>query len=64
MKLLAVVVNYKTPQMTLEALTELVQALGTIPGSRGIVVDNDSADGSFEHRVHVFRASSQIAAMW
>jgi GT2 family glycosyltransferase len=48
MKLLAVIVNYKTPQMTLEALTALVRELGTIPGSRGIVVDNDSTDGSYE----------------
>lgn len=48
MKLLAVIVNYKTAQMTLAALTALVRELGTIPGSRGIVVDNASADGSYE----------------
>ncbi len=48
MKLLAVIVNYKTPAMTLEALAALVRELGSIPGSRAIVVDNDSADGSYE----------------
>lgn len=48
MKLLAVIVNYKTPQMTLEALSALVRELGAIPGSRGVIVDNDSADGSYE----------------
>jgi hypothetical protein len=34
--------------MTLEALTALVGELDAIPGSRGIAVDNDSADGSYE----------------
>lgn len=48
MKLLAVIVNYKTPEMTLEALTALTPELRAIPGSRAIVVDNDSADGSYE----------------
>ena len=48
MKLLAVVVNFKTPEMTVEALTALVRELRAIPGARGIVVDNDSADGSCE----------------
>ena len=48
MKLLAVIVNYKTPEMTLEALTALLREVGAIPGSRAIVVDNDSADGSYD----------------
>lgn len=48
MKLLAIIVNYKTPQMTLEALAALVPELGAIPGSSAVVVDNDSADGSYE----------------
>ena len=48
MKLLAIIVNYKTPELTLQAVSALVRELGTIPGSRGLVVDNDSADGSHE----------------
>ncbi len=48
MKLLAVIVNYKTPEMTLDALAALVRELRAIPGSRATVVDNDSGDGSFE----------------
>ena len=52
MKLLVIIVNYKTPRMTLEALEALVRELGAIPGSRGLVVDNDSADGSYEEILH------------
>jgi len=52
MKLLAVIVNYKTLGMTLEALAALVREIGAIPGSRAVVVDNDSADGSYEQILH------------
>src|SRR5262245_40978504 len=48
MKLLAVIVNYKTASMTLEALSALARELHAIPGARAIVVDNDSKDGSYE----------------
>ena len=48
MKLLAVIVNYKTQQMTLEALSALVKEVSAIPDSRAVVVDNDSEDGSYD----------------
>jgi len=47
-KLLAVILNYKTPDMTLEALDALLRALAPIADARVAVVDNDSRDGSFE----------------
>lgn len=49
MKLLAVIVNYKTPRMTVDALAALVPELEAVAGgAQAIVVDNDSQDGSFE----------------
>lgn len=48
MKLLVVLLNYKTPEMTLEALKASVQAIRGIESARIDVVDNDSRDGSEE----------------
>lgn len=48
MRLLAVIVNYRTARMTADALGALVPELRAIPGARGVVVDNDSRDGSYE----------------
>lgn len=48
MKLLAVIVNFRTPRMTVDALDALVPELRAIPTARAIVVDNDSGDGSYE----------------
>jgi N-acetylglucosaminyl-diphospho-decaprenol L-rhamnosyltransferase len=48
MKLLAVLLNYKTAPMTEKALDALLVALEPIPSSRVCIVDNDSQDGSFE----------------
>ena len=47
MKLLAIVVNYRTPTMTLDAV-HLLAALEDVPNAEIVVVDNDSQDGSFE----------------
>lgn len=48
MKLLTVVVNYKTPEMTLASLEAALRALQRVTGGWKItVVDNDSQDGSF-----------------
>ena len=47
-KFLAVVVNFKTPDMTLEALEALLREIPEDCPSRVVVVDNDSRDGSFE----------------
>jgi len=48
MKLLAVILNYKTPDMTLEALAALMRELAVFPDARVAIVDNDSQDGSLE----------------
>ncbi|MFQ8432170.1 glycosyltransferase [Amaricoccus sp. W119] len=44
---LAVILNYRTAEMTLRALGAAVRAMETIAGGI-VVVDNDSRDGSFE----------------
>jgi N-acetylglucosaminyl-diphospho-decaprenol L-rhamnosyltransferase len=48
MKLLAIIVNYRTPKMTLDAVRTLLAALEDVEGAEVAVVDNDSQDGSFE----------------
>lgn len=48
MKLLAVTVNFKTPDMTLKAVGTLLGELGPYPDARVSIVDNDSRDGSLE----------------
>lgn len=48
MKLLTVLLNYKTPDMTLDALRSLLRELGPYPDARVTLVDNDSRDGSYE----------------
>jgi GT2 family glycosyltransferase len=48
MKLLAIVVNYRTAPMTLDAVRTLLAALEDVPDAEIVVVDNDSQDGSFE----------------
>jgi GT2 family glycosyltransferase len=48
MKLLGIILNYKTPDMTLEAARGLAKALEGVPDARFVIVDNDSRDGSYE----------------
>jgi N-acetylglucosaminyl-diphospho-decaprenol L-rhamnosyltransferase len=48
MKLLAIVVNYRTAEMTLDSVRALLKALHHVPDSEVVVIDNDSQDGSFE----------------
>ncbi len=48
MKLLAIILNYKTPDMTLDALAALMRELEGFPDARVTIVDNDSQDGSLE----------------
>lgn len=45
--LLTVILNYKTPEMTLQSLTAALREMGEISGAITIV-DNDSQDGSYE----------------
>ena len=47
MRLLAIIVNYRTAPMTLDAVRTLLAALEDIPDAEIVVVDNDSQDGSF-----------------
>lgn len=47
-KLLIVLLNYRTPDMTLESLAAAHRALAGIPSSRIDIVDNHSGDGSYE----------------
>jgi N-acetylglucosaminyl-diphospho-decaprenol L-rhamnosyltransferase len=48
MQLLVVIVNYRTPDMTLDAARAAVRALDGVEDWRLDIVDNDSEDGSFE----------------
>jgi hypothetical protein len=45
-KIAAVVINFKTPALTLDCLSSLAAEIRCFPGSRAIVVDNASGDGS------------------
>jgi GT2 family glycosyltransferase len=47
-KLLVVLLNYRTPDMTIESLEAAHRAIAGIEGARIDVVDNDSRDGSCE----------------
>src|SRR5688572_3080608 len=47
MKLLVVIVNYRTPDLTVECLRSLAPEVAAIPGGvRVVVADNDSQDES------------------
>src|SRR5690349_24678495 len=46
MKLLIVIVNYKTPELAIDCLQSLDHELTTVPGTRVVVTDNASGDGS------------------
>jgi N-acetylglucosaminyl-diphospho-decaprenol L-rhamnosyltransferase len=48
MKLLTVILNFRTPELTLQAIAAADRALKNLPDARIDVVDNDSRDGSFE----------------
>lgn len=48
MKLLVVIVNYKTPEMTLESVASALRETQQIPETKVAVVDNDSQDNSLE----------------
>ena len=48
MKLLTVLINYKTAEMTLRSLDALLRETADIPAAFVTIVDNDSGDGSYE----------------
>jgi N-acetylglucosaminyl-diphospho-decaprenol L-rhamnosyltransferase len=55
-KLLVVVINYRTPDLTLHAVATTLRELDAIPESAIALVENDSRDGSYE------RFNEEIAA--
>jgi N-acetylglucosaminyl-diphospho-decaprenol L-rhamnosyltransferase len=48
MKLLTVILNFRTPELTLRAVAAADKAMARFPSARIDIVDNDSRDGSFE----------------
>ena len=46
--LLVVILNYRTPDLTIDCLHSLVQEVQALPGTYVVVSDNDSKDGSVE----------------
>ena len=46
--LLVVIVNYRTPALTIDSLRSLVSEVQSLPGTRVVVTDNKSGDGSVE----------------
>lgn len=47
-RLAVVVLNYRTPDLTIDCLRSLVTEVGSVPGTQVIVVDNASGDSSAE----------------
>ena len=48
MEVAAVILNYRTAEATLGAVTALFPEIERLPGAVIVVVDNDSGDGSLE----------------
>ena len=48
MKVVVVVVNYRTAGLTIDALASLEAEIGSVAPAQVVVIDNDSGDGSFE----------------
>jgi N-acetylglucosaminyl-diphospho-decaprenol L-rhamnosyltransferase len=46
--LLVIIVNYRTPELTIDCLRSLESDIQSAPGARAVVVDNGSGDGSSE----------------
>src|ERR687886_1714028 len=46
--LIVVIVNYRTPGLTIDCLRSLVSEVRSLPGTRVVVTDNASGDGSVE----------------
>ncbi len=46
--LLVVIVNYRTPDLTIDCLHSLVGEIKSLPGTRVVITDNNSGDRSVE----------------
>jgi hypothetical protein len=46
--LLVVIINYRTPSLTIDCLRSLADEVRSLPGTQVVVVDNASGDGSVE----------------
>jgi N-acetylglucosaminyl-diphospho-decaprenol L-rhamnosyltransferase len=57
-KIAAIIINYKTPGLTLECLASLEAEIADLPGSQAIVVDNASKDDSVAVLHHAIKARS------
>ncbi len=57
MEVAAVIVNYRTAEATLGAVTALFPEMERLPGAVIVVVDNDSGDGSLETLQSAFQDS-------
>src|SRR3569832_1934282 len=49
-RLIVVIVNYRTPDLTIDCLRSLVSEVRSLPGTRVVVSDNDSGNGSVEKK--------------
>ncbi len=47
-RLMVVILNYRTPSLTIDCLRSLVGEMGSLPGTRVVIADNASGDGSVE----------------
>ncbi|MBD2328097.1 glycosyltransferase family 2 protein [Alkalinema sp. FACHB-956] len=47
-RLLVVIVNYRTPELTIDSLRSLQPEIEAVPGAHVVVTDNDSQDGSVD----------------
>ena len=47
-RLLVIILNYRTAQLTIDCLQSLVHEVHALPGTQVVVTDNDSQDGSVE----------------
>jgi N-acetylglucosaminyl-diphospho-decaprenol L-rhamnosyltransferase len=54
-----VLVNYRTPRLTIDCLSALADEVAAMPGVRVAVVDNASEDGSVERLQATTRSSAQ-----
>ncbi|HEY2786861.1 MAG TPA: glycosyltransferase family 2 protein [Fimbriiglobus sp.] len=57
-KILVVIVNYKTADLTVDCLRSLAGEIATYPGCRVNVVEGGSADGSYERLEQAIRAEN------